>query len=408
MTKLTDTAIKKAKPSESGGVCKLTDGGGLQLWALPTGSKLWRLDYRFGGKRKTFSIGAYPAVSLAMARKARDDARALLAGGIDPVQARKGERRERAVAQENSFETVARQWYEGWRGDKSPRHAAYTLRRLEKNVFPVLGARPVGAIVAVELVKMVKGIADRGVLDIAKRSYETCGQILRYAVAHSLADRNPAADVKLEDFLPTREKKNQARVEEKDFPELLRRIEGYDGRQVTRLAMKLMALTFVRTSELIGARWEEFDFDKRRWTIPAERMKMKEKHIVPLSTQALEVLEVLRNVSGHSPLLFPGERDHDKPMSNNTILMALQRMGYKGRMTGHGFRGVAATILNEHGFNRDHVDRQLAHAERNAVSAAYNHAEYLEPRTRMMQWWGDYTEGKSRNNVIQMPLRRVA
>jgi len=303
---------------------------------------------------------------------------------------------------------VARKWWEGWRGGKAPRTAVHKLRRLEQNAFPALGARPVGDIVAVELVKMVQGIAARGALEVAKQCFQTCGQVLRYAVAHSLAERNPAADVRLGDFLPTRARKNHARVEESNFPELLRSIDGYSGRPVTRLAMKFMALTFVRTSELTGARWDEIDLDKKRWTIPPERMKLREKHLVPLSTQALQVLAELREVSGHGPWLFPGERDHDKPMSNNTIRVALMLMGYRGRMTGHGFRGVAATVLNEHGFNRDHVDRQLAHAERNAVSAAYNHAEYLEPRTRMMQWWGDYTEGKVRNNVIQMPLRAVA
>ena len=202
--------------------------------------------------------------------------------------------------------------------------------------------------------------------------------------------RNPASDIKPSDVLASRKAGNYARISAKELPELLRHIDGYAGAAVTRLAMKLMALTFVRTSELIGARWAEFDLEARRWDIPASRMKMKTPHIVPLSTQAVNVLQTLQLVSGRASLLFPGERDHEKSMSNNTILGALDRMGYKGRMTGHGFRGVASTILHERGFEHAHIELQLAHMERNEVSAAYNYATYLEPRGKMMQWWADY------------------
>jgi integrase len=239
---------------------------------------------------------------------------------------------------------------------------------------------------------MIKAIQDRGKLDIAKRALETTGQIFRYAVAHGLAKRNPAADIKPADILKSRQKINHARVDAKELPALLRAIEVYQGKHVTRLAMKLMALTFVRTSELIGGRWYEIDFYAKRWNIPADRMKMKTPHIVPLATQAIEVLELLRTITGSSELLFPGDRNPKKPMSNMTILEALKRMGYKGDMTGHGFRGLAATILNENGFDEQHVDLQLAHMKRNKVTAAYNHAKYLKQRTEMMQWWGDYVE----------------
>jgi integrase len=229
-------------------------------------------------------------------------------------------------------------------------------------------------------------------VDIAKRAYQTAGQVLRYAVAHGLASRNPAADVKPGDALKPTRKDNYARLDAKEVPELLRRIEAYDGSAYTRLALRLMALTFVRTSELIAARWPEFDLEAAQWRIPAERMKMKTPHIVPLSHQALAVLRELQTLRNGSEFLFPGERDHGKPMSNNTILYALYRMGYHSRMTGHGFRGVASTILHEQGHRHDLIELQLAHQERNTVSASYNHATYLRQRAEMMQAWADHLD----------------
>ena len=247
---------------------------------------------------------------------------------------------------------------------------------------------------------MVQTISKRGALDIAKRALQTSGQVFRYAVAHGLTQRNPASDIKPSDVLASRKAGNYARISAKELPELLRHIDGYAGAAVTRLAMKLMALTFVRTSELIGARWAEFDLEARRWDIPASRMKMKTPHIVPLSTQAVNVLQTLQLVSGRGTLLFPGERDHEKSMSNNTILGALDRMGYKGRMTGHGFRGVASTLLHEMGFDHAHIELQLAHQERNEVSAAYNHATYIQQRTKMMQHWADYLDSCTTGKVL--------
>ena len=403
---LSDTGIKKAKATDK--LQKLSDGGGLQLHIAPTGGKLWRWAYRFGGKQKTLALGAYPSVSLADAREARDNARKLLAAGTDPMEQKKANKLARRAASEHSFESVARQWFEHWKGPKNARHAGYVLARLEADVFPAIGARPVAEILAPELVKMVKAIEARGALDIAKRCLQMCGQVFRYAIAHGVggATRNPATDIKPNDVLTPRKKENYARIDARELPDLLRKIEGYQGSPTTRLAMKLMALTFVRTGELIGARWDEFDLEAGRWDIPASRMKMKTPHVVPLSTQAIEVLQVLHVVSGGKALLFPGERDHDKPMSNNTILGALDRMGYKGRMTGHGFRGVASTMLHEQGFDHAHIELQLAHMERDATSAAYNHALYLKQRARMMQAWGDYLEGLTRVNVL--PLRKLA
>ncbi|CAN5475437.1 tyrosine-type recombinase/integrase [soil metagenome] len=344
---LTDTAIKKVKPGDK--PVKLSDGKGMYLLVNPAGSKLWRWKYRVSGKEKVMPLGAYPDVSLGQARDAMAAARKLLANGTDPMAKRASDKLAKKASAENSFQSVALLWWDHWHGPKSPRHADDVIRRLKADVFPAIGARPVSEIHAQELVAMVKTISKRGALDIAKRALQTSGQVFRYAVAHGLAQRNPAADIKPSDILASRKAGNYARISAKELPELLRRIEGYAGSTTTRMAIKLMALTFVRTSELIGARWSEFDLGAQRWDIPAERMKMKTPHIVPLSTQAVSLLKTLHLVSGHGKLLFPGERDHEKSMSNNTILGALDRMGYKGRMTGHGFRGLASTVLHEMG-----------------------------------------------------------
>jgi len=395
---LTDTAVKKAKPGLK--PVKLTDGKGLYLLVNPVGSKLWRWKYRVLGKEKVMSLGAYPDVSLAQAREGVDKSRKMLAAGDDPMAIRKADKVATRTAAENSFETVARQWWEHWKPARSEQHAGQVMRRFEANVFPHIGTRPVAEVQAPELVAMLKAIEARGVNDLAKRALQTSGQVFRYAIAHGLAKRNPATDIKPSDVLASRQKQNLARIDGKELPELLRHIEGYKGAATTRLAMKLMAMTFVRTTELIGARWAEFDLAAARWDIPAERMKMKTPHIVPLSAQAVNLLKTLQLITGHSVMLFPGERDHEKSMSNNTILKALERMGYKGRMTGHGFRGVASTLLHEMGFDHAHIELQLAHQERDEVSAAYNHATYLKQRTKMMQDWADYLNNCTTGKVL--------
>ena len=395
---LTDAAIKKAKPGPR--PVKLSDGKGMYLLVTEGGSKLWRWKYRADGKEKVMPLGSYPDVSLAQARDALAAARKQLAAGADPMAKRKADKLAKQFAADNSFQTVALLWWEQWRNAKSPRHADDVHKRLKADVFPAVGKRPISEIQAPELVAMVKGIAARGALDIAKRALQTSGQVFRYAIAHGLAQRNPATDIKPADILASRKAGNYARLDAKELPDLLRHMEAYQGAPVTRMAMKLMALTFVRTSELIGARWAEFDLEAGRWDIPPERMKMKTPHIVPLSSQAIDILKTLQLVSGHNALLFPGERDHEKPMSNNTILKALERMGYKGRMTGHGFRGIASTVLHEMGLNHAHIELQLAHQERNSVSAAYNHATYLKERAKMMQHWGNYLENCTTGKVL--------
>jgi integrase len=397
---LTDTRVKTAKPRDK--LYKLTDERGLHLSVYPSGSKLWHMRYRIDGKEKTASLGKYPEVSLAEAREKRDQMRKLVAKDIDPVLAQKKAKEAKKLAQAHSFEAVAREWFDGWKAARSPRYADYVIRRLEADVFPVIGHRPISEIQAPQLVKMMKAIEKRGALDIAKRCYQMTGQVFRYAIAHGIAERNPTGDVRPGDVLASRRQTNYARVDAKELPALLRAIEAYQGTPVTRLAIKLLALTFVRTGELIAARWNEFDLQAGLWRIPPERMKMRTEHIVPLSSQAIQILQILHGATGHSKLLFPGERDHAKPMSNNTILKALERMGYKGRMTGHGFRGLASTVLHEQGFDHAHIELQLAHQERNSVSAAYNHATYLKQRAKMMQWWSDFLDQKLQGNVITL------
>jgi integrase len=402
---LTDTEIRKAKPGEK--AYRLPDGKGLFLFVTPTGGRLWRYKYRHDGKQKLMALGQYPDVPLALARERHATARRLLATGVDPMWQRKAEKITLRSTAQNSFRAIAGQWFDHWKVEKSARHVDATRRRMDANIFPLLGARPITEIEAPELVAMVKAIEARGAGDLAKRAMQNVGQIFRYAIAHGCAKRNPASEIRPADVLKPTHKTNLARIDAKELPALLRAIEVYRGTHVTRLAMKLMALTFVRTSELIGARWEEFDVEAARWDIPAERMKMRDPHIVPLASQSIEVLEMLRTLTGASGWLFPGDRSDSKRMSNNTILQALKRMGYKGRMTGHGFRGLASTILHEQGYQHEHIELQLAHAPRNAVSAAYNHALYLEPRAKMMQDWADFLERTQRGGKL-LPFRGTA
>ena len=388
--KLTDPEIKAAKPKEK--PYSLPDGHGLVLLVQPSGAKWWRYRYRFNAAAKMLSMGVYPDVTLKEARNEHARFKELLAQRIDPSLHRQEQKQQQAIAAENSFESIARLWWDHWKSGKTERHAGYTIRRLEADIFPVIGNKPITEITAPTLIMMIKKIESRGALDLAKRALTTCGQILRYAVAHGMAERNPAADIKPSDVLKPATKTNYARLDQKELPELLQKINEYDGQPLTKLALQLMALTFVRTSELIGAKWDEIELDKKLWRIPAERMKMKTPHIVPLSDQAIAVLEQIKNHAADQVLLFPSERRDGKTMSNNTILYALYRLGYHSRMTGHGFRGVASTILHERGYNHEYIELQLAHSKRDAVSASYNHALYLEPRAKMMEDWANYLD----------------
>ena len=395
---ITDIKLKAAKPKERD--YRISDGQGLTLMVRKNGSKLWQFRYQFEGKPKTASLGPYPLISLAEAREKRDELRKGLLNDIDPVQAKRLARAQREAEVEHVFKKIALRWHEHWAKARTERHAGYVLRRLESDVFPEIGEFPISGLKAIDVVRVIKKIEARGALDIAKRAFQTIGQVCRYAVAHGLAERDVTSDIRPSDVLSSRRAKNFARIDAKDLPELLQKTEAYQGYPATRLAMNLLALTFVRTSELINARWEEFDLTKAQWRIPAERMKMRSPHIVPLSRQAIEVLQILHQISGHRKILFSGERDHSKPMSSGTILAALDRMGFRGRMTGHGWRGLASTILHEEGFDHAHIELQLAHQERDRVSASYNHALYLKQRAEMMQWWADYLD-RARGTKIE-------
>lgn len=379
---LSEAQVRNAKPS--GRPVKIADGGGLYLAVMPNGGRYWRFDYRFLGKRKTLALGTYPDVLLATARARHQDARRELSQGIDPAAQKQIEI--------TTFETVAREWYARWKVGRNQQYAFYVLKRLETDVFPAFGAKPISDVPASFFRQAVQKIEQRGAAEIAKRVLQNCSQIMRYAVANDMAERNPVADVRPADILKPRKKRNHPRVSAKELPTLLQAIDGYVGNEHTVLALQLMALTFVRTSELIGARWPEFDFKIARWEIPKERMKMKTPHIVAMSTQTIAVLEKLKSISFNRDLVFPGDVDPNKPMSNNTLLYALYRMGYRSRMTGHGFRGVASTILHEQGWPHEHIELQLAHEERDETSAAYNYALYLKPRAEMMQAWADHLD----------------
>ncbi|WP_158791712.1 integrase arm-type DNA-binding domain-containing protein [Granulicella sp. L60] len=399
--KLTDLQVRSAKPTDK--KYKLADGGGLYLLVSPNGSKLWHWKYRVEGKEKLMAFGPYPEVTIAKARDLHTRARKALDAGTDPMRERKNEKIAAVIAantaKDNSFESVARAWHTHWSKGKDAANVGRCLRAMETNLFPTLGSLPVTEIKTSLFVVALKQIENRGAPEVARRTLGTINKIYRYASAHDLAERNPVADLKPGTILVGAPVEHFARVDVDELPGLLRKIEVYRGASLTRLAIKLMALTFVRTQELIKARWSEFDFQKNLWTIPAHRMKQVKNvtpHIVPLSKQALDVLAQLREAADNADLLFPCERGGTKTMSNNTILYALERMGYKGEMTGHGFRGLASTILNESRdprFDPKHIEVQLAHVERNKVTAAYNAAVYLEDRTEMMQWWADYLDG---------------
>lgn len=399
-------AFYRNATSEGKAIRKLHDGGGLYLWVYADGTKYWRLRYWLGGKEKSLSLGVYPSVSLKEARERREAERQRLTKGLDPSAERRAWKVQTRVAVANSFEAVAREWYGKQAHTWVVGHGVDVKRRLERNVFPHIGRRPIAQIEAPELLEVARKIEERGAYDLAHRVIQVCGQVFRYGIATGRCKRDIAAD--LRGALTPHVKKHQAAVRPEDLPDLLRAIAGYDdiGDKQTRLALQLLTLTFVRTNELIGAEWKEFDLDAGLWIIPAARMKMKAEHIVPLSTQAVDILKELQLISGGSRFVFPG-RHRDKPISNNTLLFALYRLGYKGKMTGHGFRAVASTVLNETGFRPDVVERQLAHCERDEVRGAYNRAEYLPERTKMMQHWADYVDTVRAGGKV-IPLKTAA
>ena len=403
---LTDAKCKNTKGNPAG-IRKLTDGGGLYLWVYPDGRKYWRFRYWLAKKEKSLSLGVYPETGLKQARERRDDERRRLDNNLDPGAERRANKIRLAVAAANSFEVVAREWFAKQARTWVPGHADDVLRRLERNAFPALGRRPISEIEAPELLAALRPMEERGANDLAHRVLQVCGQVFRYGIATGRCSRNLAAD--LRGALTPHKKKHQAAVRPEEFPNLLRAIAGYEkiGDKQTRLALELLVLTFTRTNELIGAMWNEFDIDAGIWVVPAERMKMKTEHLVPLSPPAVAILAELKEIGGGSRFVFPG-RNRDKPISNNTLLFALYRLGFKGKMTGHGFRAVASTMLNEMGkFRPDVIERQLAHSERNEVRGAYNRAEYLPERKKMMQAWAKHVETLRRGAKVGSIVSRI-
>jgi len=403
---LSDTACKNAKPKD-GKASKFSDEKGLYLLVAPSGGKWWRLDYRFDGKRKTLSMGTYPETSLKDARRKRDEARELLAQGIDPGEQRKAVKAAQSGA--DTFEAVAREWFAKFSPNWTAEHGERIMRRFELNIFPWLGKRPAREITAPELLACLRRIESRGALDTAHRAHQNCGQVFRYAVATGRAERDPSGDLRGA-LPPAKDKHHASLTDPKAIGDLLRAIEGYQGAFVTKCAMQLAPLTFVRPGELRAAEWAEIDFDKSEWRIPAEKMKMRRPHIIPLSTQAVEILQELNPLTGRGRYVFPSARtpNGDRCMSENAVLAGLRRMGYtKDEMTGHGFRSMASTLLNEQGWSGDAIERQLAHVEGNSVRAAYNYAEHLPERRKMMQAWADFLDGLKAGAQV-LPFRKVA
>lgn len=385
---LTVAKIQSAKPQAK--PFKVFDGGGLYLEVAPSGGRWWRFKYRFGGKEKRFSLGVYPEVSLKEARERRDDARKQLNAGIDPGEARKITKAEVIEQVENTVESVAREWFE----KHSPRwklsHSSKVIRRLECDIFPWIGTRPIRDIKAPELLSVMRRIESRGAIETAHRALQNCGQFFRYAVVTGRTDRDVAADLRGA-LAPVKERHHASITEPQAVGQLMRAIEGYGGSFVTKCALRLAPLVFVRPGELRKAEWNEINFERSEWRIPAARMKMNAPHIVPLSTQAIAILSELQTLTGQGRFIFPGYRNPNWYMSENTVNAALRRLGYsKTEMTGHGFRSMASTLLNEQGWNRDAIERQLSHTERDAIRAAYNYAEHMPERRRMMQAWADY------------------
>ena len=395
---LTDIKCRNAKPREK--AYKLSDEKGLYLYIKPNGSKSWRLKYRFLGKEKSLSIGLYPDVSLSNARNVRDNARKQLADKIDPGLAKQVSKRSAKEAAENSFEMIAREWFTKYSTKWSPSHGERIFRRLEKDIFPWLGQRPISEITAPELLSALRRIENRGAIETAHRAQQNCGQVFRYAIATGRAERDPSTDLRGA-LAPTKQKHHASITNPHAIGELLRAFNDYQGHFVTKCALRLAPLLFVRPGELRKAEWSEFNFAEGEWRIPAAKMKMRETHIVPLSTQAIAILKEIRALTGNGQYVFPSIRSNKRPMSENTVTAALRRLGYtKDEMTGHGVRSMASTILNEQGWNRDAIERQLAHAERNSVRAAYNYAEHLQERRKMMQSWADYLDELTANNNI--------
>ena len=389
--KLTTLTIKAAKPNDK--KYRLPDGNGLYLEITPSGGKLWRMKYRFAGKEKLLSFGGFPTISLRDAREFKNEAKKLLANDIDPSEAKKAIKQKKVDNVKNGFESVAREWVEKNKNNWSDGNTKRVSARLEQHIIPLLGKKGISSITPSDLLSVIQRIEKTGTIYTAHKTLQNCGQVFRYAMATARTNTDPTTALK--GALPPVQSKHHASITDpKKIGALLRAINGYEGNYITQCALKLAPLVIVRPGELRHAEWQEVDFDKVEWRLPAEKMKMKAVHIVPLSKQAICILKDIQDVTGQGKYIFPSVRSSARPMSENTINAGLRRMGYtKEEMTGHGFRSMASTLLNEQGWHWDAIERQLAHAERNSIRAAYNYAEHMPERIRMMQHWADYLDG---------------
>ena len=394
--KLNARQVDAAKPREK--AYKLADGAGLYLEVVPSGSRYWRMKYRFNGKERRMAFGVYPAVSLAQARALRDEAKKKLAEGIDPSFAKKEEKLVRDVQLNNTFQAVALEWHGTKVSRWSEGYASDIIEAFNKDIFPYIGQQPVNEIKPLVLLNVLRRMESRGATEKAKKVRQRCSEVFRYAIVTGRAEYNPAAD--LTSAMSGHESKHYPFLTGEELPDFFKALSSYTGSPLVVLAARLLILTGVRTGELRGAFWSELDLEKAVWEIPAERMKMKRPHLVPLSTQALEIVQQLKVMSGHYPLVFPGRNDPRKTMSEASINQVFKRIGYTGRVTGHGFRHTMSTILHEEGFNTAWIETQLAHVDKNAIRGTYNHALYLEGRREMMQWYADYIDNIGKNKLI--------
>ena len=354
----------------------------------PNGSKSWRFRYRYAGKPKMISLGVYPTITLADARSRRDEARKLVAEGKNPSEVRKEQKLALQTESESAFEKIAREWHQLKSAKWSAGYASDIMEAFKNDIFPYVGTRPVGEIKPLELLNVLRKIEARGALEKMRKVRQRCSEIFRYAIATGRAEFNPAAD--LSSALEVHQSNHFPFLKADEIPDFLRALEGYTGSKLVQIATKLLMITGVRTIELRAALWSEFDLDNAIWEIPAERMKMRRAHLVPLSTQALDLLNELKIMSGNYRYVFPGRNDPKKPMSEASINQTIKRLGYDGRLTGHGFRHMMSTLLHEKGFDSVWIETQLAHVDKNSIRGTYNHALYIEWRAHMLQWYSDY------------------
>lgn len=383
---LTDLQIRRAKPQDK--PYTLNDGQGLSLLINPDGSKGWRFRFRFAGKARLMSFGSYNQVSLAEARNKRDMARRQVANGIDPVEDRKARRTALKRSVENSFESVSREWHASKADRWTVTYREEIIKTFEQDVFPYIGKRPIGEIKPLELLEVLRRIEKRGALEKTRKVRQRCGEVFRYAIITGRAEYNPAPDLAIALAVPKQKHHPFLSVEE--LPHFVKDLEGYTGSLITKNATRIVMLTGVRTQEMRFARWHEVDLDKGLWEIPAERMKMRKPHLVPLSTQVIEIFKQLKPMTSHYPYIFIGRNNRSKPISKESVTQVIKKLGYKGHATGHGFRHTMSTILHENGFNSAYIELQLAHVDKNTIRGIYNHAQYLVQRKAMMQWYADF------------------